>query len=808
MPVPWSLTLVNAAYDSEGQAVLLHWEPAPSNTGELTGTVTNYWQTLLGNQANAITLGYVVHAAEPAAAPQAVYINGQRCSLVDATPQAALQSALPSAHLQTSEIGENDTVAPPGVRAATRPAGKPTAEAATKASAEAATKAAAEAAGAAATIEAADVATSFIQAAGLQPMTTLDGQLLGVDGNPVYLHGVNWFGFELSTTMVDGLWQGPDSMTMDFATVIQRIQLLGFNAIRLPFSFPAIFDKAPISYTKRCTQVSPSAISASVVKPGANTNGVAAPQPAYAARQAPGICNAYLPNDSTFNRLIWVVNYLANNGFYVLLDNQFNVEQTATDNPDEWVQLWVRIMAAVTQASPQAAARTMVDIINEPDCQLVKWESAGGMPGAGELYLRVMEALSQVNAGTIFVIEGLGQQGYAKNWGDGLVTDPAIISKNGLSDPNPFFQSLMTQPYLSQVVIGPHLYPPSISTSNWGMTGPDLWNRLSKSFGYFNKGGYCTGATCHVFPVIIGEIGSSLADARDMPSLVDIRSWMLNVAPAADGQHNKVSGYFWWAWNANSGDTKGLVGDDWRSVVWNKIDFLTPLGLRPCKGAIGATELYLAAMDALYAFDEHTLFFIQGVPQSDASHSSGFAPKTTNPADSPTPFFTTLLTKPYAQQVVIAPVVALASPLSGSDAGLYQGWTSAFGYLNMQGFCQTGSCTRFPVVIGSFAANLSSAAGQRQMRFFATYLNAGPAATGGQHTIIDSCYQAVKQSIGLSDVTLRSGVVSGSVGEYWQVIWPGSGAVELSLVVESTQAAFMPSQVQVNGQACAVAAQT
>ena len=38
---------------------------------------------------------------------------------------------------------------------------------------------------------------------------------------------------------VAGLWQGPTALSQDFGTVLYRIQLLGFNAIRLPFSFQA-----------------------------------------------------------------------------------------------------------------------------------------------------------------------------------------------------------------------------------------------------------------------------------------------------------------------------------------------------------------------------------------------------------------------------------------------------------------------------------------------------------------------------------------------------------------------------------------
>jgi len=39
----------------------------------------------------------------------------------------------------------------------------------------------------------------------------------------------------------------------------------------------------------------------------------------------------------------------------------------------------------------------------------------------------------------------------------------AIIQANGIADPNQFFQTLLTKPYLKNVVISPHFYPPSIS---------------------------------------------------------------------------------------------------------------------------------------------------------------------------------------------------------------------------------------------------------------------------------------------------------------------------------------------------------
>ncbi len=51
----------------------------------------------------------------------------------------------------------------------------------------------------------------------------------------------------------------------------------------------------------------------------------------------PGVCNAYLPEDSTLNRFMWTVDYFASQGFYIILDNQFNLDQTATQDTQKWL---------------------------------------------------------------------------------------------------------------------------------------------------------------------------------------------------------------------------------------------------------------------------------------------------------------------------------------------------------------------------------------------------------------------------------------------------------------------------------------
>src|SRR5581483_942196 len=49
-----------------------------------------------------------------------------------------------------------------------------------------------------------------------------------------------------------------------------------------------------------------------------------------------------------------------------------------------------------------------------------------------------------------------------------------------------------------------------------------------------------------------------------------------------DGVNDLASGqlgmsWTWWSWNPNSGDTGGILQDDWRTVNQNKVDKLKPM---------------------------------------------------------------------------------------------------------------------------------------------------------------------------------------------------------------------------------------
>ncbi|BDA41280.1 probable major extracellular endoglucanase at C-terminar half [Coccomyxa sp. Obi] len=417
-----------------------------------------------------------------------------------------------------------------------------------------------------------------------QPASVTLGQFIGATGETLAIKGINWFGFETGSTAVDGLWEGPNAITQNFDSIAWRIKLLGFNTIRLPFSFQVLFNMAPQSYTAACSATTVDAVKQSVTPPGITTPAGLNPPLLTTpgdALGASGVCNADLPNTSAYARFLYVVRFFAANGFYVLIDNHLSFDNTAVSNTAQWLTWYKQLMTDIVQL-PSTRNRVMIDIMNEPDVLGLRWK--GTTPDMTSLYFAAMDALYPISPTTLFFVEGGGQLPYAMCWGDGFVTDPAIIAEYGLSDPSDFFTTLLTKPYLNNVVISPHYYPPSISTAKTGVSGNALWERMQNSFGYLTSG---QGYQGHVFPVVIGETGSMYISQADVLFLSDMAKYMKNDPAVAAYPHATLEHLIWWAWNPNSGDTGGLVQDDWLTVIWNKVDYMmSAVGLQPWYAAV------------------------------------------------------------------------------------------------------------------------------------------------------------------------------------------------------------------------------
>ncbi len=380
--------------------------------------------------------------------------------------------------------------------------------------------------------------------------TTQNGKIIDANGKAVAFKGVNWFGFNNGNHVVNGLWQA------DFDTMLSQIKSLGFNAVRLPFSFDFVLDST----------IKPNGISS-------YCNGVP--------------CNADVPQDSALHTFQWVVKKFTDNGIYVLLDDHYE-DNTYTSNQSQWITGWQKVATLFKDN-----AMVGYDIYNEPDSHGLAWDSNSNGTAWSTGLMTAAQAIYNIDPNKLIFIEGVGQSALKSNWGDGFATDNTTVS-SGISNPKKFFTQLMSQSFLNQIVISPHMYGPD-GTNNGGPdhSNPTVafadWSRLHgyllnnySSINNTSQSGFCANGTCHVFPIAVGEFGGKFDPAdpyytQDVATLVNIANFMNKLTP--------TSNWFYWDWNPNSGNTGGILKDDWRTIDCNKVNYLKKyLALTPASG--------------------------------------------------------------------------------------------------------------------------------------------------------------------------------------------------------------------------------
>ncbi|WIA11531.1 hypothetical protein OEZ85_011642 [Tetradesmus obliquus] len=547
-------------------------------------------------------------------------------------------------------------------------------------------------------------------------------------GSPAVLRGVNWFGWSVGSFNFDGQWAfcddnttysdppcpqdgdippygnlwekqwspavgeagqralnisywGKRRLTNDFAAIVHRIKLLGFNAIRVQFKFsdlnldiptgsdpeffPCLLDSD--AYIGAYKTMDPQLIaglgdkwSLDAIAPYLpKYKGMQHPPPKTGNPQCDGpwsapfldsykggigktlnltMCNWYLPqgpNVPALYRFLWQVQYLVSQGLYVLLDfSSTRDSEVNMQNPavlaQNWGNFW-KILTDIPAYKQQLAGRIFPDLVNEPSrwgchrwgCQ---WQDSchevNGTNACAPIlhsYGLAAAAIWQSDPDVAIFINGLGQDNSTKydqcgnpypgmHWGDGFITNKAAIQKYGLSDPSDMFTTAFTQKFgfvrvehgesqMSRLVLSPHIYPGTVTGDISKLTASvdAVTYRWDQSWGWKMQGldSTSSGARIPPLPVVIGESGAkdwgdNSRNNTDTTLYTEADKLWLNIVAsylrALSEKTGRQPSWFWWAWNANSGDTKGLVGPNttWREVQWTKVRVLIRIfGLRP-----------------------------------------------------------------------------------------------------------------------------------------------------------------------------------------------------------------------------------
>lgn len=246
-----------------------------------------------------------------------------------------------------------------------------------------------------------------------------------------------------------------------------------------------------------------------------------------------------------------VVDYAGKIGLRIILDRhrpdasaQSALWYTSAYSEDRWLSDW-KMLAQHYLNNPTVVG---ADLHNEPHSPAC-W-------GCGDLSVdwrlaaeRAGNAILTVNPNWLIIVEGVDcYSGDCYWWGGnlkGVSSAPVRLNKT------------------NQLVYSTHDYPSTVSYQSW-FNDPSYPNNLpaiwDSHWGYLYKN--------NLAPVLVGEFGTKLQSTSDQQWLTSLTAYLGT---------NKGINWTYWSWNPNSGDTGGLLEDDWRTLNQTKLSYLKPI---------------------------------------------------------------------------------------------------------------------------------------------------------------------------------------------------------------------------------------
>jgi endoglucanase len=257
-----------------------------------------------------------------------------------------------------------------------------------------------------------------------------------------------------------------------------------------------------------------------------------------------------------------IVNGATSRGMMVFLDRhrpdqygQSPLWYTEKVSEETWIKDWVKL-AAKYKNNPLVIGG---DLHNEPRGEAT-WGDGNAKTDWKAAAERAGNAILKANPNWLIIVEGIetyGKNGKGYWWGGNL--QGAKEHPVQLSDP-------------SKLVYSAHDYSPKVWGQSWfsdptfPKNMPALWDQ---QWGYLVKS--------KTAPVIMGEFGGRSVSTKDAEGV-----WQTELIKYLKA--NKIS-YTYWAWNPNSGDTGGIVNDDWTTINKDKMELLksyqAPMAQKP-----------------------------------------------------------------------------------------------------------------------------------------------------------------------------------------------------------------------------------
>ncbi|MFF3889978.1 cellulase family glycosylhydrolase [Streptomyces sp. NPDC001914] len=342
-----------------------------------------------------------------------------------------------------------------------------------------------------------------------------DGRrILDAQNQPVRMAGINWFGFETSNYVAHGLW------SRDYKSMIDQMKTLGYNTVRLPYS-DDIFK-------------------------GTQPNGIT---------YANGL-NADLQGLNSLQVMDKIVGYAGSIGLKVVLDRH---------RPDSSAQSALWYTSAVPEATWIANLKALaaryqgntavigIDLHNEPHDPAC-WGCGDTSTDWRLAAERAGNAVLSVNSSLLIFVEGVQTVNGQSTWWGGNLAGVAAAPVR-LSVANRLVYS--AHDYATSVAQQPWFSDPSFPANM-----PAIWD---KYWGYIFKQ--------NIAPVWLGEFGTTLQSTVDQKWLAALVDYLRPTNTYGADSFN----WTFWSWNPNSGDTGGILKDDWQTVDTVKDGYLASI---------------------------------------------------------------------------------------------------------------------------------------------------------------------------------------------------------------------------------------
>lgn len=353
-------------------------------------------------------------------------------------------------------------------------------------------------------------------------------------GKKVWLTGCNWFGYNTGTNCFDGLW------ACDLDASIASIADHGFNLLRIPISTELVNSWEDGVY------------------PEANYNNAT---------------NAYLNGMNSLEIFDHVIGQCRANGIKIMVDFHCAKTDAMGHMKPMWyegdvtVDDYYRGLEWIAERYKNDDTIVAVDLENEPhgkhnESPRAKWDDSTDEDNWKYIAEQAAGKVLGKNPNLLVMVEGIeiyprdiksngdfsstNEDDYFFNWWGGnlrgVADNPVDLGK-----------------YQNKLVYSPHDYGPSVYEQPWFEGGYD-YDSLQKDCWYDN---WFYIQDKDIAPLLIGEWGGFMTE----PNL----TWMTYLRQYI--KENQINHTFW-CFNANSGDTGGLVKDDFTTWDSDKYDFV------------------------------------------------------------------------------------------------------------------------------------------------------------------------------------------------------------------------------------------